>query len=82
MCVFIVLIFLSIFCVEGEGEGDGDDDVVVDADDGAYTLGRFCVLCCVFVWFFLVLGCLAFLSVLCMFWVFWCGFGFVGGGLL
>jgi hypothetical protein len=77
VCVFIVLIFLSIFCVEGEGEGDGDDDVVVDADDGAYTLGRFCVLCCVFVWFFWCLGVCVFecfmyvLGVLVWFW--FCG---------
>ncbi len=70
MCVFIVLIFLLIFCVEGEG--DGDDD--------AYTLGFVfcvCVLSGIFcAWVF------AFLSVLCMFWVFWWSFGFVGGGLL
>jgi len=78
VCVFIVLIFLSIFCVEGEG--DGDDDVV-DADDDAYTLGFvFCVCLCVCVFF--GAWVFAFLSVLCMFWVFWCGFGFVGGGLL
>ncbi len=50
MCVFIVLIFLSIFCVEGEGDGDDDD---------AYTLGFvFCV--CVFCLVFFVLGCLRF----------------------